>query len=151
MMNIEFMREALRLAKKAYDENEIPVGAVIVKDKKIIACGQNRSEKENNPLCHAEIEAINNAVKSLSSKRLSDCEMYVTLEPCPMCAGAISNAHIRKVYFGTYDEKYGGCGSACNVLTLEGAYKTQFEGSVLEDECKELLYQFFDKMRKDKR
>lgn len=147
-MNTEYMKEALRLAKISFDEGEIPVGAVIVKDKKIIGRGRNRCEQKKNPLCHAETEAIEDACSHLSSWRLSNCEMYVTMEPCPMCAGAISNAQIEKVYFGAFDEKYGGCGSACDVFITEGAYKTKCEGSMLEDECKALLYEFFNKIRK---
>ena len=101
------MLKAIELAKEAADEGEVPVGAVVVKDGEIIATGRNRRESEKNALCHAEIEAINNACKALGGWRLFQCELYVTLEPCPMCAGAIINSRIKSVYFGAYDQKAG--------------------------------------------
>ncbi len=102
--NLEFMRAALEMAKEAYADDEVPVGAVIV----------NRREKAKNALLHAEIDAINNACKALGGWRLWNCELYVTLEPCPMCAGAIINAHIPQIYFGAYDFKNGSCGTITN-------------------------------------
>ena len=107
MENNEFMNEALRLAKEAADEGEVPVGAVVTIGNKIIGKGRNRREKGKNALCHAEIEAINEACKRLGGWRLWECELYVTLEPCPMCAGAIINSRIKKVVFGAYDKKNG--------------------------------------------
>ena len=100
MDKTDYMREALKLAQEAFDDGEVPVGAVIVKDGDIIAVGRNRREKAKNALLHAEIDAINNACTALGGWRLWNCEIYVTLEPCPMCAGAILNAHIPQVYFG---------------------------------------------------
>ena len=115
-MEEKFMKEALKEAKKAYDKDEIPVGAVIVKDNKIIARAHNLKEGKNNAICHAEILAIQKACKKLDSWRLLDCEMYVTLEPCSMCAGALINSRIKKIYIGTSDEKTGACGSKLNLL-----------------------------------
>ena len=115
-MKEKFMKEALKEAKKAYEKDEIPVGAVIVKDNKIIARAHNLKESKNNSICHAEILAIQKACKKLNSWRLLDCEMYVTLEPCSMCAGALINSRIKKVYIGTADEKTGACGSKLNLL-----------------------------------
>ena len=109
------MYEALNLAHEAYAEGDVPVGAVIVKDGKIIATGRNMREKKQNALSHAEIEAINNACKELGSWRLDDCEMYVTLEPCPMCTGAIINARIKTLIFGAYDSRAGSIDSVINL------------------------------------
>ena len=114
-MNKKFMQNALSLAKKAAAEGEVPVGAVIVKNGEIIAEGRNMREQKQNALSHAEIEAINNACKSLGSWRLDDCELYVTLEPCPMCAGAIINSRIKTLVFGAYDSKAGSIDSVVNL------------------------------------
>ena len=111
MENTVFMNEALRLAKEAAEEGEVPVGAVVTIGDKIIGRGRNRRESDKNALCHAEIEAINEACKRLGGWRLWECELYVTLEPCPMCAGAIINSRIKKVVFGAHDKKNGACGS----------------------------------------
>ena len=105
----EFMEAAYKLAKQAADIGEVPVGAVVVHKNTIVGTGINRRETEKNALCHAEIEAINNACKSLDGWRLWDCELYVTLEPCPMCTGAIINSRIKRVVFGAYDKKSGSC------------------------------------------
>ena len=115
-MKEKFMKEALKEAKKAYDKDEIPVGGIVVKDNKIIARAHNLKEGKNNAICHAEILAIQKACKKLDSWRLLDCEMYVTLEPCSMCAGALINSRIKKIYIGTSDEKTGACGSKLNLL-----------------------------------
>ena len=109
------MLAALEMAREAYDDGEVPVGAVVVRDGVIVAKGRNRREKKKNALFHAEIDAINNACEALGGWRLWNCEMYITLEPCPMCAGAILNAHIPKVYFGAYDFKNGSCGTITNL------------------------------------
>ena len=143
----EYMREALALAHQAADDGEVPVGAVIVRKGEIIARGRNRREKGKNALYHAEIEAINNACEALHGWRLWECELYVTLEPCPMCAGAIVNARIPKVYFGAYDPKNGCCGSVANVLELQNGYHPAYEGGIMEEECAAVLSDFFKKLR----
>lgn len=141
------MYEALAQAKRAYDEGEVPVGAVIVRNGEIISKGRNRREKEKNALMHAEIDAVNNACKTLGGWRLWNCEIYVTLEPCPMCAGAIINAHIPKVFFGAYDPKNGSCGSVTNLFELPYAFKPESTGGILQEECSELLKNFFKRLR----
>ncbi len=147
MMNV-YMEEALALAKSAADEGEVPVGAVIVRHGEIIARGRNRREIGRNALYHAEIEAIHNACTALGGWRLWDCELYVTLEPCPMCAGAIVNAHIPRITFGAYDRKNGACGSITDVLHLKGGFQVDCTGGVMEEECRALLTAFFRKLRK---
>lgn len=141
-----FMERALALAKEAAQMGEVPVGAVIVKDGKIIAEGFNKREIKKNALYHAETEAINEACKALGSWRLSDCEMYVTLEPCSMCTGAIINARLKKVVFGAYDEAAGGCLSVIN-MPEHFSYKGQIIGGYMEKECKEVLQTFFAALR----
>lgn len=147
MTHEQFMSYALEMAKEAYDDGEVPVGAVIVKNGEIIAKGRNRREKEKNALLHAEIDAINNACKALNGWRLWECEIYVTLEPCPMCAGAIINAHIPNVYFGAYDFKNGSCKTVVNLFELPYGFKPQCTGGILEKECSEILKSFFKKLR----
>lgn len=149
-MNTEFMKEALKLAQISYNEGEVPVGAVIVKDNEIIATGRNRREQSKNALSHAEIEAINNACNKLGGWRLWECDIYITLEPCPMCSGAIVNARIPNVYFGAYDKNFGCCGSTLNILELENSFRPHFEGGILEDECSNLITDFFKKLRQKK-
>ena len=141
------MNRALELAREAFDDGEVPVGAVIVRDDEIIAEGRNRREKEKNALLHAETDAINNACKKLGGWRLWNCEIYVTLEPCPMCAGAIINAHIPKVYFGAYDFKNGSCGSITNLFEMPYNFKPEYEGGILQEECSQLLKDFFKTLR----
>ncbi len=148
MVNPEFMKEALILAQKAFDDGEVPVGAVVVRKGEIVGRGRNRREKGKNALYHAEIEAINNACKALGGWRLWECELYVTLEPCPMCAGAIVNARIPQVYFGAYDIKNGCCGSITNILELQNGYHPACEGGIMEAECAALMSDFFKKLRK---
>ena len=148
----KFMKEALKEAKKAYEKEEVPVGAVIVKDGKIIAKAHNLKELKNDTTKHAEMLAIQKASKKLNSWRLIDCEMYVTLEPCTMCVGAIINSRIKKIYFGTSDEKTGACGS---VLNLPEDYKfnhiVQVEKYILKDECEKILKDFFKELRNKKK
>lgn len=144
----DYMREALKYAQEAYLENEVPIGAVIVKDEKVIAHGRNRREFGKNALYHAEIEAIDMACKVLDGWRLINCDMYVTLEPCPMCAGAIVNSRLRKLYFGAYDKNNGCCGSIDNILTLINTYRVEYEGGILKDECQSILTDFFKNLRK---
>ncbi len=148
-MNIIYMLEAIKEANKALEENEIPVGAIIVKDDKIIARCHNLKEFNNNALHHAEILAINTASKVLGNWRLNECDMYVTLEPCVMCAGAILNSRINNLYFGAYDYKFGACYSNDNIfLTNKEISHTTVYGGIMEDECKKLIDNFFKKVRK---
>ena len=144
----KFMEKAIMLAKEAADEGEVPVGAVIVRNGEIVACGRNRREKSKNALLHAEVDAINNACNTLGGWRLWNCEIYVTLEPCPMCAGAIINAHIPKVYFGAYDFKNGSCGSITNLFEMPYNFKPVCYGGLMQEECSALLKDFFKKLRK---
>lgn len=146
-MTNEFMLAAYEMAKQAYDDGEVPVGAVIVRENEIVAKGRNRREKAKNALLHAEIEAIDNACKALGGWRLWNCELYVTLEPCPMCAGAIINAHIPKVYFGAYDFKNGSCGTVTNLFEMPYNFKPECVGGIMADECSALLKDFFKKLR----
>lgn len=146
--DIFFMQEALLCAQKAFEQKEVPVGAVIVQNDEIIARGYNKRETEKNALLHAEIDAINNACKKLGGWRLWNCALYVTLEPCPMCAGAIMNAHIPKVCFGAYDQKNGSCGSITNLFALPYGFKPECTGGILETECRTLLKDFFKTLRK---
>lgn len=149
-MNIheKYMKAALGRAKTAAKSGETPVGAVIVKDGKIIAGGRNRREYGKNAIYHAEISAINNACKKLGGWRLHECDLYVTLEPCPMCAGAIINARIKNVYFGAYDEKAGSLGSVVNLAELPYNHKPNVVGGILKEECKKQLSEFFCELRK---
>ena len=151
-MNKEyFMKLALKEAKKAYDELEIPVGAVIVKDGKVIARAYNEKEKKQDTTKHAEILAIQKASKKLNSWRLNDCDMYVTLEPCSMCAGALIQSRIRKVYIGTMDEKTGACGSVLNLLKdYKFNHVVDMECGVCKEECEKILKDFFRELRKIK-
>ena len=143
------MKEALKEAQKAYKKLEVPVGAIIVKDGKIVARAHNLKETKNDTTKHAEILAIEKASKKLGNWRLIDCEMYVTLEPCPMCAGAIVNSRIKKVNIGAMDEKTGACGSKLNLLQdFNFDTKVDMEIGILENECRELLQKFFVALRK---
>ena len=143
-----FMRAALALAREAAAEGEVPVGAVIVKDGEIIATGRNRREVAKQALAHAEIEAIANACAALGGWRLSGCTLYVTLEPCPMCAGAIINARLDRVVYGAPDPKAGSCGSLTDLFELPFNHQPQTERGVLEDECAAVLKEFFKSLRK---
>ena len=146
-MNSKFMEEALFLAEEAKKNGEVPVGAVIVKDGKIIAKGRNMREEKKNALSHAEIEAIHSACKVLNDWRLDDCEMYVTLEPCPMCAGAIINARIKTLVFGAYDSKMGCIDSVTNLCDMPFGHKVEVYGGIMEDRCLEILKSFFKTLR----
>lgn len=144
----KFMKEALKEAHKAYNKEEVPVGAVIVKDNKIIARAHNLKETSLNAVSHAEILAIQKACKKLGSWRLTDCDMYVTLEPCAMCSGALINARIRKLYIGTNDPKTGACGSKLNLLEdVTFNHKIEIERNVLQKECETILKDFFKFLR----
>ena len=151
-MQEKFMQEALKEAQKAYKRLEIPVGAVIVKDGQIIAKAHNMKEEKTDTTKHAEIIAIQRASKKLNSWRLNDCEMYVTLEPCPMCAGALIQSRIKKVYIGAKDEKTGACGSVLNLLEdYKFNHKVEIERGVLSKECEEILKKFFRELREIKK
>ena len=141
------MDEALALAAEAAAEGEVPVGCVIVRGDKIVGRGRNRRETAKNALGHAEIEAINDACRNLGGWRLWDCTLYVTLEPCPMCAGAIINARLPRVVYGAADQKAGSCGSICNLFTMEYNHHPQITAGIREAECSELLRQFFQELR----
>ena len=141
------MRRALTLAEECGANGEVPVGAVIVKNGEIIAEGRNMREVGKNALYHAEIEAIDNACKALGSWRLSGCDLYVTLEPCPMCAGAAINARIKTVYFGAYDAKAGSFGSVEDFNRLNYNHKVEIIGGVMEKECEQILSDFFKNLR----
>ena len=144
-----FMKEALKEAKKAYNKLEVPVGVVIVKDDKIIARAYNQKEIKNSPIKHAEIIAIEKACKKLNNWRLNDCVMYVTLEPCPMCTGAIINSRIKKVYIGAVQEKTGACGSKVDLIEkYKSETKIDVEFGILKDKCLNLVQEFFKELRK---
>ena len=148
----KYMKAALKEAEKAYNLLEIPVGAVIVKDRKIIARAHNQKETKNDTTKHAEILAIQKASKKLNSWRLIDCEMYVTLEPCTMCAGAIINSRIKKVYYGTEDQKTGACGSVLNLFEdYTFNHKVETEKNILQKECENILKRFFKELRESKK
>ena len=144
----KFMKAALKEATKAYSKEEVPVGAVIVKDNKIIARAHNLKETSLNAVSHAEILAIQKACKKLGSWRLTDCDMYVTLEPCTMCTGALINARIRKLYIGTNDPKTGACGSRINLIEdIEFNHKIEVEREIMQEECEKILKDFFKILR----
>ena len=150
-MEEKFMKEALKEAKKAYEKLEVPVGCVIVRDGKIIARAHNLKETKADTTKHAEILAIQKASKKLNSWRLLDCEMYVTLEPCSMCAGAIINSRIKKIYIGTLDEKTGACGSVLNLFEdYKFNHKVEVQKDVMKIECETILKKFFKELRKIK-
>ena len=147
-MNKKYMQIALEKAKEAYEIGEIPVGAVIVKDDKIIGTGMNTREKDRNALGHAEINAINEACKNTGSWRLDGATIYVTMEPCPMCAGAIINARIKTVVFGCYDLKMGAFDSVCNLANEKFDFTPEIYGGIMEKECSEVVKKFFEELRK---
>jgi len=147
VQDLEFMQAALTLAREAGKDGEVPVGCVIVRGDRIVGRGRNRREKDKTALGHAEIEAIADACRNLGGWRLWDCTLYVTLEPCPMCAGAIINARIPRVVFGASDEKCGACGSVCNLFQMDFNHRPQVEKGLLEEESKALLEEFFKELR----
>ena len=146
-MNKEFMKLAILEAEKAAAKGEVPVGAVIVKNGEVIAACHNLREEKQNALSHAEMEAINTACKKLGSWRLDDCEMYVTLEPCPMCTGAIINARIKTVIFGAYDIKMGCMDSVINLCDYSFNHRPEIYAGIMEDECLAVLQNFFKNLR----
>lgn len=145
------MQKALQLAKISAAEGEVPVGAIIVKGNEIVGTGRNRREYGKNALYHAEIEAIDNACKTLGGWRLWECDMYVTLEPCPMCAGAIINSRIKTVYYGASDLKAGSFGSVVDFNSLPYNHKPEIVSGVMQDEARKMLSDFFKGLREKKK
>ena len=143
----KYMKEAIKQAKKAYALGEVPIGCVIVYEDKIIGRGYNRRVTDKNTLSHAELNAIKKASKNLGDWLLDDCEMYITLEPCVMCAGAIIQARIPEVYYGAYDYRFGAHISKTNLFDLQLNHSVKINGGILEDECKNLISQFFKELR----
>ncbi|MGB4092173.1 MAG: nucleoside deaminase [Ruminococcus flavefaciens] len=144
-----YMKRALELAREAFDEGEVPVGAVVVKKTtgEIVGEGRNRREAAKNALAHAEIEAIDQACRKLGGWRLPECALYVTLEPCPMCCGAIINSRIDNVYFGAYDYKSGSAESVQKMFSLPYNYSPEVMGGIMEEECSAILSEFFKELR----
>lgn len=147
MTDRELMQAAIALAREAAADGEVPVGAVVTRNGEIVSVGRNRREKDKNALAHAEIEAIDRACKALGGWRLWECELFVTLEPCPMCAGAIINSRIPTVVFGAKDENTGSCGSVINLFEERYGHKPAIYGGVCADSSARLLRDFFKKAR----
>lgn len=147
MEHEDYMRRALVLAREAASAGEVPVGCVIVRDGRIIGEGRNRREEQNTTASHAEMEAIAHANDALHSWRLDSCALYVTLEPCPMCAGAILNARIPRVYYGARDGGFGACGGIINLFMENFPFHPALTGGILEEECGAALSAFFKEMR----
>ena len=150
MTDTEFMNIAIEQAKLAAAELEVPVGAVVVRNGEVVSVGRNRRETGKNALAHAEIEAIDLACKKLGGWRLWECEMYVTLEPCPMCTGAIINSRIRRLIYGASDYKAGSCGSVVNLFDLPYNHKPEVVSGFMAEECSALLSDFFAELRRIK-
>ena len=146
-MDEVFMKEALVLAREAADAGEVPVGCVIVRNGEIVGHGRNRREGDKSALAHAELEAIDDACKRLGGWRLWECTLYVTLEPCPMCAGAIVNARIPRGVYGASDAKCGAVKSVCSLFDMKFNHHPTVESGILEEECATLLTEFFQKLR----
>ena len=147
MEDRDYMLAALELAKEAAADGEVPVGCVIVHRGEIVGRGRNRREKGKNALCHAELEAINDACTRLGGWRLWECDLYVTLEPCPMCAGAIINARIPRVVYGASDAKCGAAGGVCCLFDMAFNHHPKVEAGIREEACSQLLTEFFRKLR----
>ena len=147
MEHEDFMREALALAREAAQNGEVPVGCVIVRGGEIVGRGRNRREEKRRTSSHAEMEAIAQANEALGSWRLDDCTLYVTLEPCPMCAGAIINARIPRVYYGARDEAMGACGGVLNLFMEQFPFRPALVGGILKEECSAVLSDFFRTLR----
>ncbi len=142
-----WMLRALELAREALEDGEVPVGAVVVREGIVLGEGRNRRERSRSALAHAEVEAIHRACEAMGDWRLEGCTLYVTLEPCPMCAGAALNAHVERIVFGAEDDRAGCCGSALDVLSLPFARRPDLYRGFLEEECRELLQGFFQQLR----
>jgi len=147
MDDLSYMDEALALAREAAAEGEVPVGCVIVCNGTVVGRGRNRRETGKSALGHAEIEAIDAACRTLGGWRLWECTLYVTLEPCPMCAGAILGARIPRVVYGASDKKYGACGSVCDLFSMNFNHHPLVEKGIREDQCAQLLTEFFQNLR----
>lgn len=150
MTDQECMREAMLLARLSALEGEVPVGAIVTRGDGIVGRGRNRRERGKNALAHAELEAISDACKTLGGWRLWECTMYVTLEPCPMCTGALINSRMKRVVFGAYDQKAGSCGSVIDLFALPYNHKPTLEGGFMAQECASLLTEFFRSLRKNR-
>ncbi len=150
MTDTDFMLIATEQAKIAAAEGEVPVGAVVVRNGEVVSVGRNRREKDKNALAHAELEAISLACKKLGGWRLWECDLYVTLEPCPMCTGAIINSRIRRLVYGAKDMKAGSCESVINLFDLPYNHKPEVVSGVMAEECAALLSDFFSQLRKKK-
>ena len=148
-MQEKFMRQALALAREAGAAGEVPVGCVIVREGVVVGRGRNRREEKQSAASHAELEAIVQANQTLNSWRLDGCELYVTLEPCPMCAGAILNARISRVWYGARDRAFGACGGVTNLFMENFPHPPALVGGILEEECQALLSEFFAGLRRD--
>ena len=146
-----FMAQALDLAREAAAAGEVPVGCVIVRDGEVVGRGRNRREERQSAASHAEMEAIAQANERLGTWRLDDCELYVTLEPCPMCAGAILNARIRRVWYGARDEAFGACGGVTNLFMENFPNRPALGGGILEGACRQVLSDFFASLRSGKK
>ena len=143
-----YMEQALALAREAAAAGEVPVGCVIVHDGRIVGRGRNRREEKHATASHAEMEAIAQANQTLGTWRLDECELYVTLEPCPMCAGAILNARVRRVWYGARDESMGACGGVTNLFMEDLPNRAALVGGILAEECRAVLAEFFASLRK---
>lgn len=150
-MNESFMKEALRLAYESAQEGEVPVGAVVVLGDEIVGRGRNRRETGKNALAHAELEAIDEACRKLGGWRLWQCDMFVTLEPCPMCTGAIINSRIKKLVYGASDYKAGSCGSVVNLFDLPYNHRPEVVSGFMQEECSTILTDFFRELRNKKK
>ena len=150
MTHEEYMNEALALAREAAAHGEVPVGCVIVRDGAVIGRGRNRREEKQAVSSHAEMEAMAQANAALGTWRLEDCDLYVTLEPCPMCAGATVNARVDRIVFGTEDEAMGACGTAVSVTSLKNAFKPELYRGLLCEECTAILRRFFKARRAER-
>lgn len=148
MEHEDYMLEALGLANEAASDGEVPVGCVVVFDGRVVGRGRNRRESEKSALSHAEIEAIGEACRTLGSWRLTGCDLYVTLEPCPMCAGAIINARISRVFYGAGDSRVGACGGVMNLFEENFGHHPQLVGGILREECADPIKTFFKNLRK---
>ena len=151
MTDRELMQAAIALAREAAADGEVPVGAVVTRNGEIVSVGRNRREKDKNALAHADIEAIDRACKALGGWRLWECELFVTLEPCPMCAGAIINSRLRRVVYGASDPKAGSCGSVADLFELPYNHKPELVSGFMAEECSALLTDFFAELRKKKK
>lgn len=147
MEHTDYMQEALALAREAYEAGEVPVGCVIVKDGRIVGRGRNRREEKQSALSHAELEAIADACRNLGGWRLKGTRLYVTLEPCPMCAGGILSARVPEIYYGAKDRDFGACGSILNLFEENFRHHPKIVGHILEEESRALLQDFFSQVR----